>query len=337
MFRNDTHALPYMQFTREIQQSQTTVRSEKRQDVRGDYYAALSRFAALHHESVYFCGEPSVLFLQRLLVQFQAVPSNPLFHFICECSATSTSSLESLAQTYHHNAVIMHYVSLVKEDSALIEVLEHLQKITASTATTTTTDPVVIQKPETIPKDQPPLPHPSTHSRPRRGALTENTTYHQAVLQKISEIRAILKGERRGPRVEVFDTSDGRGRGLRLADRVSRGYFVIEYTGERLTTREALEREQYYDEQVSQHTASYLFQVSHNLWIDATDPAKSNEARYINHSRAHANVFAYKLKVDNQIRLVFVALRDLPTGKELLCDYGERREDVLRDNPWLRE
>lgn len=39
----------------------------------------------------------------------------------------------------------------------------------------------------------------------------------------------------------------------------------------------------------------------------------------------------------NTPRLYFVALRNIAPGEELSYDYGDRRKDVIKDNPWLLE
>ena len=61
-------------------------------------------------------------------------------------------------------------------------------------------------------------------------------------------------------------------------------------------------------------------------------------ARYMNHSKANANLKGY-LIVDQakQLHCCFLANRDIEAGEALLIDYGERRRDVVRSFPWLKQ
>ncbi|CDJ31562.1 SET domain-containing protein, putative [Eimeria mitis] len=75
--------------------------------------------------------------------------------------------------------------------------------------------------------------------------------------------------------------------------------------------------------------------------IDATEERiEFGPARLINHSRKNPNLKPKAEAVDgdaNDLRLFFVALRDIHEGEELLVDYGERDPEALKQNPWLNE
>ena len=40
--------------------------------------------------------------------------------------------------------------------------------------------------------------------------------------------------------------------------------------------------------------------------------------------------------VDGEPRIVFIALKRIINGAELYYDYGERRKEIVRENPWLK-
>jgi SET domain-containing protein len=56
---------------------------------------------------------------------------------------------------------------------------------------------------------------------------------------------------------------------------------------------------------------------------------------YVNHSRHQRNTKLVWDKRADEGHLV--AVRDIGAGEEILFDYGDRRRDVVTDNPWLRQ
>jgi hypothetical protein len=95
----------------------------------------------------------------------------------------------------------------------------------------------------------------------------------------------------------------------------------IEYTGERITQREATARGE---------TSVYIFDVFRKpgdtnsgvaFHIDAADPAHSSAARYVNASLVRAAQNAEFRQVRQRIFLY--SLVDIPAGKEILAHYGE--------------
>lgn len=97
----------------------------------------------------------------------------------------------------------------------------------------------------------------------------------------------------------------GLGLGLYAGEDIPRGACIIEYTG-RVISKE--------EETTSR--SRYLFTVSRNKTIDGA--ARSNTARYINHScRPNAEVEIYKG------RIYIFALRGIKTGEAITYDYGK--------------
>ena len=58
--------------------------------------------------------------------------------------------------------------------------------------------------------------------------------------------------------------------------------------------------------------------------------------RLINHSKKDANIFMKVFIVNDAPRVVFLASKDISVGDEIQYDYGEKRKEVLRKNPWLK-
>ena len=82
---------------------------------------------------------------------------------------------------------------------------------------------------------------------------------------------------------------------------------------------------------------SYLLFFRHDgrgLCIDATTEDDSY-GRLINHGKKDANLVMKVFVVGDAPRVAFLASRDIAIGEEILYDYGEKRKDVLQNNPWL--
>jgi uncharacterized protein len=95
------------------------------------------------------------------------------------------------------------------------------------------------------------------------------------------------------------------GLGLFTTERIKKGAFVIEYTGEVLSGKEANAR-----------GGKYLFETSKDRFIDGT--TRSNLARYINHSCGPNCEIEIK-----RGRIYVVAKRTIEPDEELNYDYDE--------------
>ena len=107
----------------------------------------------------------------------------------------------------------------------------------------------------------------------------------------------------------VLRRTHGAGFGLYAARTFAEGEPVIEYTGRHIPTREA-----------DKLKTRYLFEIDRHWTIDGS--ARSNTARYINHS-CDPNCEA--LLEDGRVMLY--ALREIRAGEELTFDYGEEYFD----------
>ena len=97
----------------------------------------------------------------------------------------------------------------------------------------------------------------------------------------------------------------GMGLGLFATTRIEKSEFIIEYTGEVITSAEADTR-----------GTRYLFELDDDYTIDGSE--RGNTARYINH---YCNPNTEAVIEDGQIR--FYALRAINQGEEISYDYGE--------------
>lgn len=112
-------------------------------------------------------------------------------------------------------------------------------------------------------------------------------------------------------KIEVRD-SGVHGRGVYAAAPIAAGTRIIEYTGERITWEEAVDR---HPHDPSQPNHTFYFHLDGGLVIDAL--YGGNDARWINHA-CEPNCEADE--VDG--RVFIKALRDLEPGEELFYDYG---------------
>jgi SET domain-containing protein len=98
------------------------------------------------------------------------------------------------------------------------------------------------------------------------------------------------------------------GFGLFATAPIARGTLIAEYTGPRIPTKEAVERER-------RHGARYMFRIDRRWSIDGSP--RSNIARYANHA-CKPNAEA----IDDDGRIFLRARRTIPTGEEITYDYG---------------
>ena len=112
-------------------------------------------------------------------------------------------------------------------------------------------------------------------------------------------------------KIEVRD-SGVHGRGVYAAAPISAGAKIIEYTGERISWEEAVDR---HPHDPSQPNHTFYFHIEGGQVIDAL--YGGNDARWINHA-CEPNCEADE--VDG--RVFIKALRDIEPGEELFYDYG---------------
>ncbi len=116
----------------------------------------------------------------------------------------------------------------------------------------------------------------------------------------------------KAPPALVVRRSRIQGRGVYAARDIAEGERLVEYTGARMSHREADER--YPDDDASSRHHTFLFAVDGRTAIDANEGG--NEARFINHSCDPS------CEVNIERRRVFIdALRDIRRGEELTYDY----------------
>lgn len=111
-------------------------------------------------------------------------------------------------------------------------------------------------------------------------------------------------------RFEIRNGRPGTGQGLFARAPIGKGEFILEYTGERVTTAVADERD-----------SKYLFEIDDEWTIDGE--VKGNAARFINHA-CDPNTEA---EISEDDRIMITAIRDIATGEELTIDYGEEYFD----------
>jgi uncharacterized protein len=117
---------------------------------------------------------------------------------------------------------------------------------------------------------------------------------------------------RSGRRIQVR-RSGVHGRGVYAVDHIQAGETLIEYTGERISWDEAMDRHPH-DPAQPNHT--FYFHIETGEVIDALHGG--NSSRWINHS-CEPNCEADET---DDGRVFIKALRDLLPGEELFYDYG---------------
>jgi len=125
-------------------------------------------------------------------------------------------------------------------------------------------------------------------------------------------------------RFRCADTGNGRGFGLFVGElAIDSGEYLFDYRGR---VREDAEHAALYPEDAgrSNYSVGILRADGSTVFVDATDPAESNLARYMNHADADAagcNVVAWTL-AEPQPRVLLFSSRLLMPGEEMSWDYG---------------
>ena len=137
-------------------------------------------------------------------------------------------------------------------------------------------------------------------------ARKDNTTPQELFSNGVKTIDA---------RFTIKDAGHGMGDGLFATVPIKKGEFIMEYTGERLPTAIADERE-----------SRYLFEIDEDWTIDGSD--KSNTARYINHScdpNAEAEIVEEEGVPGGKI--IISAVKNIRKGEEITFDYDQEYFD----------
>ena len=115
--------------------------------------------------------------------------------------------------------------------------------------------------------------------------------------------------------LELFNTLDNRGNGIRACEFIQRGTFIIEYVGEVIKEDEFKRRmKNLYINEVNHYTLS----LDSGLVIDSY--RVGSLARFINHS-CEPNCEVQKWLVNGQYRMCIFSIDDILPGIELTYDY----------------
>jgi SET domain-containing protein len=90
---------------------------------------------------------------------------------------------------------------------------------------------------------------------------------------------------------------------------IGKGDIIVEYTGERISTRIAKELDR-------RRANKYLFEIDRRWTIDGS--ARANVARYVNHA-CRPNAEAELVRG----RMLYRAIKRIRPGEEITVDYGE--------------
>ena len=128
------------------------------------------------------------------------------------------------------------------------------------------------------------------------------------------------------------DTVEGKGEGLFATAPISKGTYLFDYEGERLTEDEHFARYPNADGRYVACIDAVLPWLA-PTYIDPVDAdhPRSNLSRWMNHSRRRMNVIKRKQRFGRLMHMY--AARDIEAGEELCFDYGDSYWTVLGIEP----
>jgi SET domain-containing protein len=157
-----------------------------------------------------------------------------------------------------------------------------------------------------------------TKSAAKKSTAKKSTSRKNAAKKSAAKKSAAKKApakktaaKRPGKMYEVR-SSKIQGRGVFASRLIRKGEQIGEYTGERITEKEA-DRRYPFDDDERHHT--FLFRLDDGKIIDAV--YGGNAVKYINHS-CDPNCEA----MEEDGRIFITAIKDIPKGKELAYDYN---------------
>jgi histone-lysine N-methyltransferase SETD8 len=163
----------------------------------------------------------------------------------------------------------------------------------------------------------------------RRSVRKTKTTVLEEQQRDLEE--AVLSQREEGLEVHNFE---GKGRGIVTTRHFSKGEFVVEYAGELIDMCEAKEREKSYAQDQNTGCYMYYFKYQNTQYcVDATTES-GRLGRLVNHSR-NGNLITKTVSIMNRPHLVLIAKEDIPSGEEVMYDYGDRSKESIRYHPWL--
>ena len=135
-----------------------------------------------------------------------------------------------------------------------------------------------------------------------------------------------------------YSPDKGRGVFLASSSMIRREHFICEYAGELIPLDVAEEREKRYEEEGDKGSYMFFFRYKgKQMCVDATDENPDwGMGRLINHTgrltHDQRNIHPYLVEVAKEPHIVFLALREIKPGEELLYDYGDWKSDL----EWLK-
>lgn len=123
--------------------------------------------------------------------------------------------------------------------------------------------------------------------------------------------------------------SSKHGLGLFAEEFIPASKFVIEYTGELITDKEAERRGNFYELNRTSYLFNCIFSGEHCLFsLDAY--FLGNESRFINHSASAPNLNSKLIISHGLVKIIFISNRDIYKGEEFLFDYMFQEEHKKR-------
>jgi histone-lysine N-methyltransferase SETD8 len=179
--------------------------------------------------------------------------------------------------------------------------------------------------------DQPPA-LPSPPGLPLRRSERKSLATLLREKQEAVEAKILVTDDARHGLVVV--DIDGKGRGVEASRPISKGDFVVEYTGELVDAGSGHAMEVTYSMDMTKGSYSYYFTFhSTKYCVDATEES-GRFGRLLNHSRKHPTCVPKVVEVAGTPRLIFLAKHDIKAGQEITFDYGDRSKESLSACPW---
>jgi len=131
-----------------------------------------------------------------------------------------------------------------------------------------------------------------------------------------------------------------KGKSVLAGEAIEKGAYVLEFIGELLDNKKDIAIHEQVHEKLGLTCSLFLFRAGKGGKLYALDPHAIGDSAglcvFINHSKDAPSLVPRVCLDEHEFpHILLFAAKDIARGEELTFDYGDRRREVVKCNPWL--